>query len=111
MPLGGDVSGAPDGAGMRSKNDAEIASMAGSQDLDGFSVSEKGHYLRTGELQHRMGRLRGVGTREWEHPVSASLRARTPLWDNFFERLELATASEHGRELMKSYGVGTREWE
>ena len=53
----------------------------------------------------------GVGTREWEHPVSASLRARTPLRDNFFERLELATANEHGRELMKSYGVAIREWE
>ena len=27
--------------------------------------------------------------------------ARTPLWDKFLEKLELATASEHGRELMK----------
>ena len=39
------------------------------------------------------------------------LHTRTPLWNNFFERLELATANEHGRELMKSYGVATREWE
>ena len=41
-----------------------------------------------------------------------SVRAAvTPLWDSFFENLELATANEHGREFVKSYGVATREWE
>ena len=48
------------------------------------------HYLRTGELQHRMGRLREVQLRDGTTS---------------------SKANEHGRELMKSYGVAIREWE
>ena len=36
-----------------------------------------------------------------EHPARFTLQARTPLWDKFAEKLDLATSIWHGRQFMK----------